>query len=407
MTTSPRSGRRAYVTRKLMLRCGLGLSLCLVIGGATACSSSNTNGGSASTSPYKIGIIATLSGSLADYGQSKLAGVDAFASIVNKSGGINGHPLKIVPLDDTGDPSQGATDVSTLVNQGVIAIIGSNISSILTGEAPVAEAAKVALIDEEYTSAYTQPTSTGKYLFDAALNAVQGEQPVLFADGAKLVPSSAARRVAIAYSSNSTQSELIRAEDISLAKQNGWTVVAQIGYDPTQDSWDAENVALIKSKPDLIISSTDGGDLTSTAQALTAAGLHTPVLSYDTATTVSQFSAANYPDLYGVAGWHLPTDTQVPAVKKFNAAATAQHVQPGEDLTEAGYLDMSILAQALKECGASCSRPELSNAFYKISNFDANGLLFGPVSYSATKHIGLNKTALYHYVDGKMVIASL
>ena len=60
-------------------------------------SSSSSSGDSAST--YKIAVVAGITGPAAAVLKGEIAGAQAYVSVVNKNGGINGHKLALVTAD--------------------------------------------------------------------------------------------------------------------------------------------------------------------------------------------------------------------------------------------------------------------------------------------------------------------
>jgi branched-chain amino acid transport system substrate-binding protein len=121
---------------------------------ATACSSSGSKqpaasggssaGSSASTptgTPIPVGVVGTYSGPLASSIAGAKAAIEAWASSVNASGGINGHPVKLFLKDDAGNVAQALTAVKELVESDhVVAIVGqasgsaSSWASYVTGK---------------------------------------------------------------------------------------------------------------------------------------------------------------------------------------------------------------------------------------------------------------------------------
>jgi branched-chain amino acid transport system substrate-binding protein len=78
----------------------------------------------AALSPVSIGNIGTYSGVLGAIFVSAPAGVRIWASAANACGGLNGHPIKVITADDTGDPATALTLTKQMVeNSHVIAFV--------------------------------------------------------------------------------------------------------------------------------------------------------------------------------------------------------------------------------------------------------------------------------------------
>ena len=73
----------------------------------------------------KIGVQAPITGQYANEGQSIDNGVKLIVDQVNAKGGILGKKLEVVSCDDQGTAQQAAICAKKLVNEGVVAVIGS------------------------------------------------------------------------------------------------------------------------------------------------------------------------------------------------------------------------------------------------------------------------------------------
>jgi branched-chain amino acid transport system substrate-binding protein len=97
-------------------------------GSATTSSASSTATGSssaaASGSPINVGIICDCTGAFAGVLAVGAKVYQAWANTVNAAGGINGHPVKTILVDDQSNPGNSLTDVEKLVKQDhVVALV--------------------------------------------------------------------------------------------------------------------------------------------------------------------------------------------------------------------------------------------------------------------------------------------
>jgi branched-chain amino acid transport system substrate-binding protein len=117
-------------------------SLALVLAG---CSSSGGSGGShtsganpsANGSPLKIGAVITISGPLAQIGQSHEAGANLAVSQLNAKGGVDGHQIQLIVKDEKADPQATVTAVKELLGDGVKLVLGGTTDSDCLGAAPL------------------------------------------------------------------------------------------------------------------------------------------------------------------------------------------------------------------------------------------------------------------------------
>lgn len=84
----------------------------------------------AAPSELVIGVEAPLTGPQASNGQDMLRGVKLAVSQANARGGVNGHKVRIVALDDQADPSKAAAMVEKAKKAGVMAVVGPYNSSV-------------------------------------------------------------------------------------------------------------------------------------------------------------------------------------------------------------------------------------------------------------------------------------
>jgi len=92
-------------------------------GAASTAASANAPKGD----PIVVGTICDCSGPSSGTQGTTEDVMKAWESATNASGGINGHPVKVVTIDDAGNPSRGLAAAKKLVEQEkVVAIVGQN-----------------------------------------------------------------------------------------------------------------------------------------------------------------------------------------------------------------------------------------------------------------------------------------
>ena len=89
------------------------------------------------TEPLEIGLSVNLSGTGGAAGEHVRNGVQLAVREINKAGGINGRPLKLIIKDDTGTPKGAVAADKQLVRAGVPVIVGHNRSSTTLAGYPV------------------------------------------------------------------------------------------------------------------------------------------------------------------------------------------------------------------------------------------------------------------------------
>ncbi|MGB8657599.1 MAG: ABC transporter substrate-binding protein [Candidatus Zixiibacteriota bacterium] len=128
-----------------------------------------------------LGEFGSLTGVTATFGKSTERGIQMALDEINKAGGIEGKPVRIIVEDDQSKPEEAATAVKKLVNQDeVLLVLGEVASSRTLAGAPICQEAKVPLI----TPASTNPkvTQIGDYIFRVCfIDPFQGEVMAKFA----------------------------------------------------------------------------------------------------------------------------------------------------------------------------------------------------------------------------------
>ncbi len=106
-----------------------------------ACGSGSGGSGGSSGSGGSALYIASsnpMSGDSGYYGVDKVKAINLALSDVNASGGVNGHPVKLVVDDDAGQPAQGASlAAKECTDSHVLAVIGHWNSSVSLAAAPI------------------------------------------------------------------------------------------------------------------------------------------------------------------------------------------------------------------------------------------------------------------------------
>lgn len=104
----------------------------------------------------KIGVQAPITGEYAAEGQGIENGVKLLIEQQNANGGLLGKKLEYVTCDDEGKASQAAICARKLVNDGVIAIIGTYTSGAALAAAPIYAAANVIQTSDGTSDELTQ-----------------------------------------------------------------------------------------------------------------------------------------------------------------------------------------------------------------------------------------------------------
>jgi branched-chain amino acid transport system substrate-binding protein len=145
----------------------------IVAGSFVACDKSG--------STFNLGGVAPVTGEAATFGLASHNGIDLAVAEWNAKGGVLGKQIKLSFADDKGDPAEGATVFTKLIEQDkVSAIVGTVMSKVSLAGAPICQNAKVPMISP--TSTNPKVTQVGDYIFRACfIDPFQGTVGAKFA----------------------------------------------------------------------------------------------------------------------------------------------------------------------------------------------------------------------------------
>ncbi|WP_448203753.1 ABC transporter substrate-binding protein [Azospirillum sp. sgz302134] len=72
----------------------------------------------------RIGVVAPLTGPSAALGRSIREGAELFAAQINRAGGVNGMPLRVMAVDDGDDPATARKAAERIAAAGVVGVVG-------------------------------------------------------------------------------------------------------------------------------------------------------------------------------------------------------------------------------------------------------------------------------------------
>ena len=101
------------------------MAMACLAGCGDSAPASEGSSGAASADTIKIGWLGPLTGGVAQYGEAVKSGVDLYVEQLNAAGGINGKQVELVAYDEEGDATKAVTGYNSLMDDGVVAVVGS------------------------------------------------------------------------------------------------------------------------------------------------------------------------------------------------------------------------------------------------------------------------------------------
>jgi ABC-type branched-subunit amino acid transport system substrate-binding protein len=223
----------------------------LVAGVAAACSSGGGGGGSAN-SLITICEIAATSGPFSALGTNDELGATAWAAMVNKAGGVQGHQVKLVPENDASNPATAAALVHKCVTQEHANFIFGPESTATTAAAvPVANQLQTVLLGwgSGWAGQGISAANMTSYSFPGIGN-------VYFADDQAMITQIIVPRhyTRVAVIQDNTPGGLSNLPYMQgLASKYGYQVVASQIVNPGSTNDTPQVLNLLKANPQVIV----------------------------------------------------------------------------------------------------------------------------------------------------------
>jgi branched-chain amino acid transport system substrate-binding protein len=332
--------------RKVLVLLGLGATAA-----ATACKSSSSPTGLASQDPAApaasneivVGHYASMTGSIAHFGQDTDKAVRLALDQINAAGGIRGRLLKVVTLDTRGDSAEASNAVSRLIDvEKVTALIGEVSSSLSLAGGRVAQRRKIPMVSPSSTN--PKVTQVGDYIFRVCfLDPFQGKVMARFARETLHLD-----KVAVLKDIKNDYSIGLADAFTKAFTEAGGTIAVEQSYSQGDTDFSAQLTAIKGAQAQGIFVPgyySEVGAIARTAQRL---GLKVPLLGGD---------GWDAPDLLKIAGDaldgsffsnHFAIDVATDQAKRFVADFTTKYNVGPTGLGALGYDALMVLADAMR-----------------------------------------------------------
>ncbi len=121
--------------------------------------------------PYRIGAVVAATGSASFLGEPERNTIIMLQDQVNKSGGINGHPLEVIIEDSKSDETQAVLSAKKLLEKdNVLAILGPSTTGETMAIIPIMTKAQIPLISVASGAVIVQPVEERYWIFKTPQN---------------------------------------------------------------------------------------------------------------------------------------------------------------------------------------------------------------------------------------------
>jgi branched-chain amino acid transport system substrate-binding protein len=212
-----------------------------------------TGSASAAEEPYKIGAVFSVTGGASFLGEPEKKTAEMIRDEVNKSGGINGHPIDLILYDTESDETKCNLAVKKLIKTDhVPVIIGPSTSGESMAVVKVAEEAHIPLLSCAASYKIVTPVEERHWIFKVPGSDSQVVEKLFDYMKAKGVKKVGIMTVSDGFGASGRE-ELLR-----LAPQYGLTIVADERYGPKDTDLTAQLTKIRGAAPDAIINWSTG-----------------------------------------------------------------------------------------------------------------------------------------------------
>ncbi|MGA7874143.1 MAG: branched-chain amino acid ABC transporter substrate-binding protein [Desulfoferrobacter sp.] len=234
----------------------------------------------------KVGLLGPMTGPLADEGKQMKEVVELLAADLNAQGGVLGKKVQIITADDQGTVEGGITGAQELIDQGVVAAIGSYPSSVTAAAQNIFSKAGVLQITNASTAVPLSQKGIETFVRICSNDDDQAEA------GAEVISERGYKKVAILHD-DTLYSKGLANSTRALLEKKGMQIIFDEALPAGRDNYKEILIQIKKTNPDVIFFTgyyPEAGVLLRQKREL---GWKVPIIGGD---------ASNNPDLIKIAG---------------------------------------------------------------------------------------------------------
>jgi len=367
--------------------CGMLLIMALL---AAACGSRGFKG------EVTVYVAAPLSGFQANGGQTVLGGARLKAEEINKAGGLLGHKVVVIGLDDESDSEVAlavAEEVRTAIAEGkrVLGVIGHYNSGQTIAAMEIYKDLPLVVITPTASAVELTQQGYTNFFRVNANNAAQAR-----VDAEYLVKVLGARRVAVVYNDDAYGLDLGRLMAQELERLGAEVVLSlQVGVE--QSTFAQEVPQIQAARPDAIFYGGYEVEAPYLIAELRAAGMDVPFLASDGA-----FLAATIDEAGGAAegiyvSGFAPSPEQVVSEEWIRAYQEVEYRNP-DTYSINGYSAMAVLAEGVKRAG-TFDAERVAQAIRQL-HFDTPA---APIAYTPEGELQIQPIYIFQVRDDAFV----
>lgn len=381
--------------------------VCFVLAAMMAvCCLAGCGGSNSSAEPetIKIGWLGPLTGGVAQYGEAVKSGVDMYIEQLNAAGGINGKTVELVVYDEEGDAAKAVTGYNSVMDDGVVAIIGSVTTAPTVAVAAEAYADNTPMITASATAINVTYNEDEDLVYtnvfrSCFIDPFQGVTMASFA-----AEELGVKTAAVLYDNGDNYSTGVYEYFVEHCKEVGIEVVAVESYASGSVDFSGQLTNIAAKNPDALFLPVYYNDVALIAPQASDAGVHAQLLGVDGWSSVldnvadtAQIEGAYYCSGYSVEDTRqLVVDFLADYAEKYEGAVPNMFGAQGYD---AAWILCDAIAAA-ENAGAEYGSEEYKQAVVDAMKATDKEYVTGHVSYD--EHNDPQKTAaIINITDGE------
>jgi branched-chain amino acid transport system substrate-binding protein len=350
---------------------------------------------------YVIGVSAAMTGPAAATYAPVIDAMKAYVDHVNGKGGINGHPVQLVVLDDSAEPSRAAANAKRLLSEDkVVLLMNSSLSSTY---APMVAEAKRANVPLYFAGSVcpkdTYPPADPLQFCSTAFGANLDSQAAL-----AFVKANSKEAVRLGFAAMAipiARAEIDYAEGLS--KTLGMTPVEKQISPPPAPDYTPFATKLKEANPNWVYSWSPWVSQVRTFEALRRLGWEGRYITWSHLNAEDELGRLRDPNFY-VLGTNALFEDNVPVQAEIRAVTHRANLKyPVTFLTE-GFICGMVIEAALK---ATPWPPTPQKVLAAMNNLkvDLKGLRGGPLEWTKDNHFRTKQYyRVWHWDSGRNAI---
>ena len=350
---------------------------------------------------YVIGVTAAMTGPAAATYAPVIDAMKAYVDHVNGKGGVNGHPVQLIVLDDSAEPSKAAANAKRLISEDkVVLLLNSSLSSTY---APTVAEAKRANVPLYYAGSVcpkdTYPPADPMQFCSTAFGANLDSQAAL-----AFVKANSKEAVRLGFAAMAipiARAEIDYAEGLS--KTLGMTPVEKQISPPPAPDYTPFATKLKEANPNWVYSWSPWVSQVRTFEALRRLGWEGRYITWSHLNAEDELGRLRDPNFY-VLGTNALFEDNVPVHAEIRAVTHRANLKyPVTFLTE-GFISGMVIEAALKATPWPATPQKVLTAMNNLK-VDLKGLRGGPLEWTKDNHFRTKQYyRVWHWDAGKNAI---